>query len=290
MRFRPEHAAHARGWSSGVQTADASSRRATSAVAALWQHWPEFTIEAAGLGSFMVSACVFGTLFFHPGSAVARVLQAYGAQRIAMGAAMGSTAIALIYSPWGRRSGAHINPAVTFAFWRLRKVRGWDAIFYILAQFVGAACGVVVSAFALREWVMHPAVNYVVTVPGPSLGLAFLIEALMACGLMSIVLISTNSPRLARFTGIFAGVLVATYIALLEPFSGMSINPARSFGSALRAGVWTGFWIYLLAPPIGMLVAAEIFTRVRRAREVVCAKLVHDHSSRCIFRCRFPMQ
>src|SRR5260370_36980388 len=84
-----------------------------------------------------------------------------------MGTSMGLTAIAIIYSPWGMQSGAHINPSVTFTFLRLGKIKSWDALFYIVAQFIGAALGVVLVALLLGKHLADPAARYLVTVPGP---------------------------------------------------------------------------------------------------------------------------
>jgi aquaporin Z len=67
----------------------------------------------------------------------------------------------------------------------------------------------------------------------------------------------------------------------------MSLNPARSFASALLAADFTAFWIYCAAPPLGMLLAAEWFVRARGAAAVRCAKLHHDNRERCAFRCRW---
>jgi aquaporin Z len=66
------------------------------------------------------------------------------------GLAMGATAIATVMSPWGKQSGAHFNPAVTFTFYRLGKVKLWDMAFYITGQFLGAIGGVVLAAYVLR--------------------------------------------------------------------------------------------------------------------------------------------
>jgi len=89
--------------------------------------------------------------------------------------------------------------------------------------------------------------------------------------------------RLACFTGLFAGILVATYITLEAPLSGMSMNPARTLGSALSAHAWTALWIYFTAPPLGMLLAAEAYLRVQGAQRIFCAKLHHQNTKRCIF-------
>ena len=98
---------------------------------ALRSHWAEYLIEAAGLGFFMLSAGLFGTLLEYPHSPVRQILPDALVRRLVMAVAMAITAVAIIYSPWGKQSGAHINPAVTVTFWRLGKVATWDAVFYI---------------------------------------------------------------------------------------------------------------------------------------------------------------
>ena len=104
---------------------------------------------------------------------------------------------------------------------------------------------------------------------------------------MTVVLAVSNHPRHARLTGLCAGLLVATFITLEAPLSGMSMNPARTVGSAAWAHDWTALWIYFTAPPLGMLAAAEASLRLPGAREVWCAKLHHDNDKRCIFRCQY---
>src|SRR5215467_4160317 len=107
------------------------------AVLAATKHWPEYLIEAACLGLFMVSACSFTVLLEHPASAIRQRLSSALVRRLLGGIAMGVTAVALIYSPWGKQSGAHLNPSVTLTFLRLGKVEPWDAGFYVVAQFIG---------------------------------------------------------------------------------------------------------------------------------------------------------
>ncbi len=249
-------------------------------------HWPEYLIEALALGLFMVSACVFATLLEHPDSPARRALPSGFQRRVLMGLAMGLTAVVIIYSPWGQRSGAHMNPAVTFTFFMLHKVLAVDAAFYVLAQFLGAVLGVALSKALLGRRLGDPAVGYVATEPGPTgPGVAFLVELAMAFGMMTVVLRVSNDHELARYTGLFAGALVALYIAFLAPFSGMSLNPARTFGSAVFIPRFRYFWIYALAPLLGMFGAAEAHVRLRPETKVHCAKLNHEGDARCIFVC-----
>ncbi|HSA83031.1 MAG TPA: aquaporin [Geminicoccaceae bacterium] len=268
--------------------ADWVTRWTAKPVDALRRHWPEYLMEAAGLGLFMISAGLFGTLLFHPGSPVAQALPDPSLQRALMGLIMGLTAIAIIYSPWGQQSGAHINPAVTLTFWRLGKVAGWDAAFYVAAQFAGGALGVLAVLALLGALFADPPVSYVATVPGAGgVALALLAEAAISFGLMSMILFATNTPRLMRLTGVFAGCLVALYITFEAPLSGMSMNPARTVASALPGALWQGLWIYFVGPIAGMLLAVEAYRLIRRTPEVICAKLNHHTQRRCIFRCGY---
>ena len=256
-------------------------------LASLKRHWPEYLAEAAGLGLFLVSACLFGALLWHPDSPVARIVADGLERRALMGAAMGLTAVGLIYSPWGRRSGAHLNPAITLTFWRLGMVTGADAVWYAIAQVAGGLGGVLVAAVLLGPAIAHPAVHYVVTIPGGGRAAAFAAETAITFVLMTVVLHVSNTARLAGLTGLCAGLLVAAYITFESPISGMSMNPARSLASAAPAGAWAHVWIYFIAPPLGMLLAAETYVKRHGLGRVYCAKLHHDGGSRCIFRCRF---
>ena len=260
---------------------------------ALRGHWPEYLMEAAHLGLFMISACVFTTLLYHPaspvgpGSSLGRGLGDETLRRLLMGIAMASTAVAIVYSPWGRRSGAHFNPAVTLTFWRLGKVAGWDAAFYIAAQFLGGLAGVVVARAWLGAPVAHPAVHYAVTIPGSAGPLVALGAEIAISFVLMLVVLTISNSRAAVLTGLCSGLLVATYITLEAPLSGMSMNPARTLASAIPARTWTDLWVYFTGPLIGMLVAADVYLLLARGREAVCAKLYHHPGTSCIFRCGY---
>lgn len=240
-------------------------------------------MEAASLGWFMISACLFGALYENPASPVRQALASPSMRRLLMGLSMGLTAISIFYSPWGKQSGAHINPSVTMTFLRLGKIQRWDAYFYVLAQFTGALLGVTLVAWLFPKAVGDASVRYVVTVPGAGALIAFVTEFLMAFGMMSLVLHLSNSQRLSRFTGFFAGLLIATYITFAAPLSGMSMNPARTLGSAVPAGIFDALWIYFTAPPLAMLLAAEVYLWHKGKSAVRCCKLHHDNPRRCIF-------
>ncbi|HKF42730.1 MAG TPA: aquaporin [Thermoanaerobaculia bacterium] len=252
------------------------------------RHWPEYLMEAAELGLFMISACFFVVLLEHPSSPVRQAIPSAFLRRVLMGLAMGTTAISIIFSPLGRRSGAHFNPAVTMTFWRLKKVSGADALAYVLFQFAGGAAGIAVAALILRALVSHPAVHFAATLPGTAgAAAAFAAEVAISFILMSVVLAAMASTRLARFTGIFAGCLVSIFITFEAPISGMSMNPARTFASATGTLVFDSIWIYFLAPPLGMLAAVEARARLAGLQGIHCAKLYHANAHRCIFRCGY---
>jgi aquaporin Z len=259
------------------------SRAKLGPIGALRAHWPEYLIEGWALGMFMVSAGFAVVFLEYPDFPLRRAIADADLRRALIGIAMGLTAMALIYSPWGKRSGAHMNPAVTLAFLRLGDLRPWDAMYYILAQVLGGTAGVLLVLLFLGEFFSAPEVRYVVTVPASGgLIAAFAAEFAMSFFLFLAILLVSGSAKLNRFTGVVAGVLVASYIAVEAPLSGMSINPARTIASALPSGIWTGWWLYMTAPPVGMLAAAELHLLLKRRREIAHGKLVWCDRQPCI--------
>lgn len=257
-------------------------------IDALAQHWPEYLMEAALLGGFMLSACACGALIEHPASVVRRLIRGPFARRAVMGVAMGLSAVLLIHSPWGQQSGAHMNPATTLTFFLRGKVAAWDAVFYFTAQFAGAAAGVALARLFLYDALRHEAVNHVVTTPGRrGVAVAWVAELAIAFGMMFAVLFTSNDAVLSRFTGLVAGALVGLYITFEAPLSGMSLNPARTFGSAIVAAKWDAFWVYATAPVLGMLLASGAYAALPAHNHVYCAKLDHCNGMRCIFHCEF---
>jgi len=249
-------------------------------------HWREYGAEALALGIFMIAATGATVLLEHPASSLRAALPDAMTRRLLMGVAMGVTAAAIIYSPLGGRSGAHMNPAVTLAFLWLGRIGRRDAAGYVGAQALGGVAGTALAAAAFAPLAAAPEVNYVRTLPGPGgAGPAVAGELLISFLTLSILLAVSARPRTMRLTGLVAGLVVMANITFEAPLSGMSMNPARSFGPALIAADFSFFWIYLVVPPVGMWLAAAVHDRLVRAGAFTraCAKLNHSTRIRCIF-------
>lgn len=254
----------------------------------LFQHWRLYVIEAAGLGTFMLVAALADAALESHRSPMPLLIASALLRRVLMGMAMGGTAIALIYSPWGARSGAHFNPALTLTFRLLGKIGLFDACMYACAQFAGGAGGVQLAHLIAGRALAEPPVTFAVTVPGVyGVAVSFWMEVLISAILMGTTLWASNRPRLMRYTGLLCGMLIVLFITFEAPISGMSMNPARSVASALPSGIWTAMWLYFTAPVIGMCAAALLYSVWTPAGPVACAKLNHDTDAPCPFRCHF---
>jgi aquaporin Z len=259
-----------------------------SLAEAIHTHWREYLMEGTELGSLMLSTCIFGTLLYSSDSPLNYLALSRGVRSVLMGTAIAMTTFLIIRSPFGRRSGAHFNPAVTLAFLWLRRIHRWDAVCYVLAHFVGAVVGVAVAHEILGVRLSSAPVRYLVTLPGTyGRPIAFIAEFVLSGLLMGIVLYASNHRLLARFTPILVALLTIFYFALSSSISGFSVNPARTFSSAMFAWIWEGIWIYFSAPCLGMLMSAAIYVDRMGWNRVYCAKVFHDRQSPCPFRCHF---
>lgn len=266
--------------------ANPSEAEALGIAASLRRHWPEYLMEFGQMSYFLFCTCLFAVLLEHPSSPVRHFVANSLVRRALMGLSVGTTVVALIKSPWGKQSGGHINPAMTLAFYRLGKVAHWDAVFYAAAQFSGAIGGVLTAMLLLlRSAPGNGAIRYAITAPGMyGSTIAFLAEVTISFLLMIMVLLVMDRPSLRPHTPYFVGSLYAVNITFESPLSGMSMNPARTFGPAACSGYWRSLWIYFIAPTAGMLVAALVFLRMHRGAPPYCAKLYHTDDKRCIFR------
>lgn len=172
---------------------------------------------------------------------------------IGIAAVFGLSVLAMIHA-LGDVSGAHLNPAVSLAFWRAGRLPGGVAARYAAAQAVGALA----AAAALRLLFPEHA-TLGATIPSGSAWQSFGLEAVMSFFLMMVILGVAHG---AREQGLMAGVAVGGTVALEAafggPISGASMNPARSLGPALVAGRLGELWIYLAAPVLGMLAAVPL--------------------------------
>ncbi len=252
------------------------------------QHWPVYIMEGVELGLFMFSACAFGTLCFYAGSPVVHHLPSPLMRLVLMGLVMGVTAVVIIRSPIGVRSGAHFNPSISLTFFCLGRMYWVDMVCYIAAQFTGGAFGVWLAKLFFKPYLAAPSVRYVITVPGRyGTADAFWAELFMGFLTMSVVLVANAHRWLSRYTWLWVGLLVTAYVILFSPVSGFSLNPARTVSSALFAGVWTTMWLYFSAPLLGMLLSARLYVLTSGSQAVYCGKLFHDLHSPCPFRCQF---
>ena len=223
-----------------------------------------YGMEALGLAIFMIAASLLTLLLFYPGSVVARAVPWRPARDVLLAAGMFPVfRYAIIEAPWGVRSGAVVNPAVALALWRVGLMRRGDAVFYAAAQFLGATIAVGLIAFVVGKPYTSKPVQYVVTMPGPEgAGWAFVIEFLMTFVLVLLMLWMMNSPKLESRMGLWISLLISAYLAVEIPYTGMSLNPARSFGSAVWAGEYASLWIYFAAPLSGAWLAAGTYLRL----------------------------
>lgn len=229
--------------------------------------------EALGLSIFMVSACYFSGVLFGKNGWLVHDFSAFIRQCL-LGLLMGGTALFIFYSPLTSPSGSHINPAVTLAFLRVKKIGVSDALFYIIFQTVGGTLTVYGMSFLMGENLTAAPLFDVVTIPGKfGPAAAALTEGIIALVMMAMVLFTADYPLGRKYSRIIAGCLVCLFVIFAGPVSGFGMNPARSFASALPSGVWTSFWIYICMPLAGMLGAAECYLLIRRRKPRTAGKV-----------------
>jgi MIP family channel proteins len=180
--------------------------------------------------------------------------------------ALGPTGVAVAFAfvvlamivALGHLSGAHINPAVTLAFWSVRRFPTRELLPYVAAQCLGA-----LAASVLLRLVLGPIGDLGATLPHIGVGRAFVVEWVLSFGLMLVIASVATDARVADGLAAIAVGLTVGFCALLGPLTGSSMNPARSLGPAVVGGLWTGHWLYWVAPITAMMAAARLYDFLR---------------------------
>jgi len=222
-------------------------------------NWPVYLMEFFGLAGFVLAAGLLTIFLEHPDFPVMKsTLKDFPLlRRIPLGIIMGGyiTAVILLF---GKKSGAQVNPSVTWTFFRLGKINFTNAVFFTIAQFAGAISAALLLKCTLGVWFGHPLINNAMS--------AFAAEFIISFILMLVVLMAGSSRRFEKYVAPVSGILIALYLIIEIPWSGMSLNPARSFAGALAADEWSYLWIYFLSPTVAMLTAAEVFLQWKKNR------------------------
>jgi len=221
--------------------------------------------EGLGLGLFMISASFFDAVVEYPGLPFRHIISSALLRRFLVGLAMGLTALYIFTSRFGIQSGAYINPAVTIVRYRLGDINKTDSLFYTIFQLLGGSLGVYIVILIFPSWMKNPEVNYIVTVPGKAgTTIAFMMEFFISFILIAVVLFMGLKKRWDKYTPYAVSFLITLFITFEAPFSGMSMNPARTFASAAVAGEWKSFWLYCTAPVLGMLAGEYLYRGTKK--------------------------
>lgn len=245
-------------------------------------HWPEYAAEFVGTALLVLGGLSAVTVDFAPGLPMLHWLPSASMRRLLTGLLFAGSGSLIAISPLGKLSGAHLNPAVSLAFWVQGKMHGWDSVGYVLSQLAGGIAGVWLLDAVWGDYAHS--IHDGVTVPG--LGYtaldAFGAEVVMTFMLIFSILLFVSNHKLMRWTPLMTWFLVALLVWLGAPVSGTSLNPARSFGPAFITGVTAYQWIYWLGPLLGSLGAVATFRFV--PGDVLTGKLFHVASYRSIFK------
>ncbi len=248
-------------------------------------HWFEYGAELLGPAFLLfggVSAIAFD---FGTGSPLARILPDTSVRLLITGLLFAGSGSLVAISPLGKLSGAHINPAVSLAFWLQGKMHHFDLGGYILGQFLGATLGTLLAVLVWGERAISVGNGRTFPGVGYPLWLVFLAEVSLTFLLVLSMFLFVSNHRLMRWTPLMVWILVAVMVWLEAPISGTSLNPARSFGPALISWFWQDQWLYWIAPPLGALLAVGTFRLLPIGKlDVLTGKLFHVPHYRSIFK------
>ena len=196
-------------------------------------------------------------VFFGAGSIVVNDISAGAITHLGICLIFGFIVTVVVYA-FGGLSGAHINPAVTLGFYAAGLFDRSSVLHYVVGQCLGAMA----AAFSLKLLFAGHA-TYGATIPMGAISQYFVLEVIMTYFLMLIILFISQDEGAKTFTGLAVGLMVALEATFGGPISGCSMNPARSLGPALASGVWDAFWIYILAPTVGAVLASATWRLLR---------------------------
>jgi aquaporin Z len=191
--------------------------------------------------------------------------------------------VIVVYSPLGKRSGAHVNPAVTIAFWLNGLMSGIDTLCYIVAQFAGAVLGAW-FAFTLFDW-NNLAAALALPGVGSSGVLVFFIEFIIVFAMIIAIFTFISSGKTGRFTGIAVGIYIVLVTVLFAAISGAGLNPARNLGPAVLLLNFDYIWIYFAASVLAAFAAYGLFRGATQGTQPVCCKLCYKTEGQCLFKC-----
>lgn len=239
-------------------------------------HWTEWGCELVGTAFQLFIGFSVVAVMEAPGAPGPALIGSSGARLVLIGAAFGVLAAIVATSPVGRRSGAHLNPVVTLGFFARGHTHGHDLMGYAVAQAAGALAAAAAFETAWGRWAAE--VDDARTTPSGSVDpwLAAGIEAALTLTLLLVIFSMVSSSRIARWTPAVVTGVLSGLIWAGAPYTGASMNPARTLGPDIVSGGYPALWVYFVGPPIGALLAAALFTMLARRRPTLTAKLFHD--------------
>lgn len=239
-------------------------------------HWTEWACELAGTAFQLFLGFSVVAFFEAPGAPGRAAIASPGWRLVVIGACFGILAAIVAVSPIGKRSGAHLNPAVTFGFFLRKHTHAADLAGYALAQLAGALVAATALRVAWPTWTRQ--IDNARTSPSPTTPgwEAAGIEAGLTMALLLVVFTMVSSPRTSRWTPAVVTGALSGLIWAGAPYTGASMNPARTLGPDIVSGAFPTWWVYLVGPTSGAALAATAFWLLARGRTTLTAKLFHD--------------
>ena len=237
-----------------------------------------FISEAVGTGLllfFGLSVVIFN---WGEGTIVEMLIPSHGLRSAITGFLFGTVGCLVTISPVGKISGAHINPAVSLAFWLRGKINKFTFLGYVISQMVGAALG----CLPLLLWGHQgKSIQYAITLPGSGgVAEAFTGEVITTAFLIIDLYFFIGIKKLRKYTPFTMPFLYGFMVWAESEYSGCSTNPARSFGPAFISGNYTFFWLYVAAPFTGVFIVTGLFSifRLNRLYKMKAARVSYHNS------------